>query len=469
MPYPKETLLTTFRPRRRVVVTGVGMITSLGLNTRTTWEALLASQSRIRYREDRETALPTAYKIPVASIDQAAFKQLVDQNTYPNARLKRNLQRMDLFIQYGMQAAREAILDAKLDTITVENPEKACRIGVSIGSGIGGLHTIEAQHLNLIDASVDGGGLHKAAKQYFNLPEKRSKKINPFFIPGTVINMLSGLVSMMYSFKGPNLALVTACTTGTHNIGLGARFISYGDADIMIVGGAEHASTDLGIAGFSACRALATTSVQEASVENAARRASRPWNRDRNGFVLGDGAGVLVLESYEHAKARNAPIYAELCGFGMSADAYDLTAPPENGEGAVLAMTKALADACLSPENIDYINAHATSTQVGDIAELNAIQQVFGAHTYRLAISATKSMTGHMLGAAGGIEAGICVLAIRDQIAPPTINLDQPDVACDPKIDLVPHSAKAMLINRVLSNSFGFGGTNGSLIFGKMC
>lgn len=411
--------------KHRVVVTGLGMVTALGTNVPTTWKAILGSKSGAQsIRHFDASNLPCQFSAFIENFQLATFSN----------RIAKILRKTDLFIQYGMNAAREAILDAGL--ALTENLDDANRIGVSVGSGIGGLSLIEQQHLNLQEIGF--------------------RRVSPFFIPGTIINMVSGLISIEYGFKGPNLATVTACTTGTHNIGLAARLIAYGDADVMVAGGTEMASTPLGMAGFAACRALSTRNADPA-------RASRPWDQDRDGFVLGDGAGVLVLESYEHAKARGAHIYAELRGFGMSADAHDMTSPAPNGEGASQAMRRALQDAEMTPEVVDYINAHATSTQLGDIAELQAIKNTFADHANQLLVSATKSMTGHLLGAAGAIEAAFCGLAIRDHIAPPTINLDKPSEGCD--LNLVPHIPQEKHIKVALSNSFGFGGTNGSLIF----
>ena len=340
---------------------------------------------------------------------------------------------MDPFMHYGFAAAADALKDSGLEV----TPANAHRIGVSMGAGIGGLDTIE--------------------ENYRKYAETQSpKKISPFFVPGSIINMISGHVSIQFKLTGPNIATVTACTTSTHAIGLAARLIQYGDADVMIAGGAEMATTPLGLGSFAQARALSTRN-------DDPQRASRPWDRDRDGFVLSDGAGAILLEEYEHAKARGARIYAELAGFGMSGDAHHITAPPEDGEGARLAMANALADAHLNPDEIQYVNAHATSTDLGDRAETSAMKRCFGAHAQKVAVSSTKSMTGHLLGAAGVVEAIFSVLAIRDQVAPPTINLDNPGEGCD--LDYVPHEARRMPIRVALSNSFGFGGTNGTLIF----
>jgi 3-oxoacyl-[acyl-carrier-protein] synthase II len=348
----------------------------------------------------------------------------------------KELRRMDLFMHYGYAAAADALKDSGI----IVTPENAARIGVAMGAGIGGLDTIE--------------------ENYRKYSETHSpKKISPFFVPGSIINMISGHVSIQFGLKGPNIATVTACTTSTHSIGLAARLIQYGDADMMIGGAGEMATTPLGLGSFSQARALSTRN-------DDPQRASRPWDRDRDGFVLSDGAGALMLEEYEHAKARGARIYAELVGFGMSGDAHHITAPPEDGEGARLAMANAMKDAKLNPDDVQYVNAHATSTDLGDRAETIAMKRYFGDHAYKMAVSSTKSMTGHLLGAAGAVEAIFSVLAIRDQVAPPTINLDAPSDDCD--LDYVPHTARSMPITVALSNSFGFGGTNGSLIFRKL-
>ena len=343
---------------------------------------------------------------------------------------RKEARRLDRFIQYGLIAGIQAVHDAGLD-----DTANGDRIGVAIGSGIGGINTIEATHSTCLDR---GPG-----------------RVSPFFVPSSIINMIAGKLSMMYDFRGPNLAVVTACTTGTHNIGLGMRAIEYGDADVMVVGGAEQATSPVTVAGFASMKALSTRNDDPES-------ASRPWDRDRDGFVLGDGAGVLVLEEYERARARGANVYCELAGFGMSADAYHITSPPDDGHGAVASMRNALADAQLGPDEVDYINAHGTSTPQGDIAETLSIKAVFGEST-RVAVSSTKSMIGHLLGAAGAVEAIFSVLAVANDVAPPTINLDNPDAECD--LDYVPHTAREMSIGTALSNSFGFGGTNGTLIF----
>ena len=348
---------------------------------------------------------------------------------------KKDSRKMDTFIHYGVAAGIQAIRDAGLE-ITDDNAE---RIGVSVGSGIGGLPGIEKNYA----AYLKGG----------------PRKISPFFVPANIINMISGNLSIMFGLKGPNIAMVTACTTGTHSIGEAARIINYGDADVMLAGGAEMATTHTGLGGFAAAKALSTRN-------DDPQAASRPWDRDRDGFVLGDGAGVMVLEEYEHAKTRGARIYAEVKGYGMSGDAYHMTQPSINGEGAARCMRSALRDAGLSVDQVDYVNAHGTSTPAGDVAEVSAIKSALGDHAYKTAVSSTKSMTGHLLGAAGGIEAIFSVLALRDQVAPPTINQFTPDPECD--LDFVPGQAREMRIQVAMSNSFGFGGTNGSLVFTKL-
>ena len=409
---------------RRVVVTGLGMLTALGSSVEKTWAGILAGQSGIR---------------PIDHFDTSAFSTqfagIVNDFVVEDYLPAKEARRVDDFIQYGLAAGQQALVDSGL-VITELNAD---RVGVAVGSGIGGLTTIEDGHRSLLE-----GG---------------PRKISPFFVPGSIINMAAGLLSIRHGLKGPNFSVTTACTTATHSIGLAARLIASGDADAMLAGGTEKASTPLGLGGFGAARALSTRN-------DDPTRASRPFDKDRDGFVLGDGAGVLMLEEYEHAKARGARIYAELIGFGMSGDAYHMTAPPENGAGAAAAMANALRNAGIRPDEVDYINAHGTSTPAGDVAESQAIMQVFGEHAQRLAVSSTKSMVGHLLGAAGGVEAIFSVLALRDQIAPPTINLDNPDPACT--LDYVPHQARAMKITVVLSNSFGFGGTNGSLLFRRL-
>ena len=408
--------------RRRVVVTGLGMVTSLGADVASTWSHILQGKSGISNIDHFD-----------ASQYRTRFAGLVRDFKAEDYLPAKELRRYDEFMHYGIAAGVQAIADAEL-TVT---PENASRIGVALGSGIGGLTTIETNHQLLMQKS----------------------KISPFFVPGSIINMAAGLLAIRYGLKGPNIALTTACTTATHCIGLAARLIAYGDADVFVAGGAEKASSPLGIAGFSSAQALSTRN-------DNPQTASRPFDKDRDGFVLGDGAGIVILEEYEHALKRGAKIYAELVGFGMSDDAFHITAPPETGEGAAAAMSNALRDAQLEPSAVDYINAHGTSTPAGDVAESRAIESVFGEHATKLAVSSTKSMIGHLLGAAGAVEAIFSVLAIRDNIAPPTINLDNPDPACC--LDYVPHQARAMKIDVALSNSFGFGGTNGSLIFKRI-
>lgn len=410
--------------RKRVVVTGLGLLTPVGNTVKDAWDNIVAGKSGAQLIEHFDTsAFATRFSAPVKAFDL---------EPYMNPKEGR---KMDLFIQYGMVAAMQAIKDAGLE-VTEEN---ATRIGCAIGSGIGGLPMIERTH-DLLNASGP-------------------RKVSPFFVPGSIINMIAGNLAIKYGFRGPNIAITTACTSGTHNIGHAMRMIQYGDADIMIAGGAEMATTPLGIAGFSAARALSTRN-------DNPQAASRPWDRDRDGFVLGEGAGILVIESYESAKARGAKIYCELAGFGMSDDAYHMTAPPENGAGAALSMQNAMNDAGMNADDIHYINAHGTSTPAGDIAESNAAKTVLGSSSSQVRMSSTKSMIGHLLGAAGAVEAAFCVLAIRDQVAPPTINLDNPSEGCD--LNYVAHQAQPCLIKGAISNSFGFGGTNGSLVFRQM-
>ncbi|SEI39010.1 3-oxoacyl-[acyl-carrier-protein] synthase II [Allopseudospirillum japonicum] len=411
-------------PRKRVVVTGLGLVTPLGNDVNTTWEGIVAGRSGIAPIEHFDASkFSTRFGGQIKDFDIGAYLPVKDAR------------KMDLFIQYGIAAASQAIFDAGLEC----TPENADRIGVAIGSGIGGLPMIEKNH-QLLERSGP-------------------RKISPFFVPGSIINMISGNLAIKYGFRGPNIAITTACTTGTHNIGYSARTIAYGDADVMVCGGAEMATTPLGLGGFAAARALSTRNEDPCA-------ASRPWDKDRDGFVLADGAGVVVLEEYEYAKARGARIYAELVGFGMSDDAYHMTAPPEDGRGAAAAMANCLRDAQINPEVVDYINAHGTSTPAGDIAESQAVERVLGSAAQKVAVSSTKSMIGHLLGAAGAVEAVFSVLAIRDQVAPPTINLETPDEGC--RLDYVPHQARSMKIDYALSNSFGFGGTNGSLLFTKL-
>lgn len=410
--------------RRRVVVTGLGMLTGLGNTVESTWAGIVAGKSGISLIDHFDT---TNHSTRFAGIVRD-----FDVEAYMPAKEAR---RLDEFIQYGIAAGLQAFQDAGL-VVTADN---APRIGVSVGSGIGGLSSIERNKEVLM---ADG-----------------PRKISPFFVPGSIINMAAGMLAIRLGLKGPNIALATACTTGTHCIGLAARMIAYGDADVMLAGGAEKGSSPLGMAGFSAARALSTRN-------DNPQAASRPWDRDRDGFVLGDGAGVIVLEEYEHAVARGARIYAELIGFGMSDDAFHMTAPSENGEGAAASMRNALRDAGIEPKAVQYVNAHGTSTEAGDVAESQAIESVFGEHARQLAVSSTKSMVGHLLGAAGAVEAIFSVLAIVNNVAPPTINLDNPAEGCN--LDYVPNKARAMPIDVALSNSFGFGGTNGSLVFRRV-
>ena len=409
--------------KRRIVVTGLGIVSPVGNHPHEAWQNILAGRSGIAPLDHFDT---TGFSVRIGG----SIRNLALDDYIP----KKDRKKMDPFIHYGLAAGIQAFADSGLE-VTEAN---AARIGVAIGSGIGGLPGIE-RGTRLFDAGGPG-------------------RISPFYVPSNIINMISGHLSIRYGLKGPNFAIVTACTTGTHNIGDAARLIEYGDADVMFAGGAEMATSPTGLAGFASARALSRRNDEP-------ERASRPWDRDRDGFVLSDGAGVMALEEYEHAKRRGARIYAELAGYGMSADAHHMTAPPENGESAALCMENALRNAGLSHEAVDYINAHGTSTPAGDIAETRALKKVFRERAKSLAISSTKSMTGHLLGAAGGVEAIFSVLAIRDQVAPPTINLDHPDPACD--LDYVPHAAREMKIHTVLSNSFGFGGTNGTLIFKK--
>jgi 3-oxoacyl-[acyl-carrier-protein] synthase II len=410
--------------KRRVVITGLGIVSPVGLNLKESWDNIVAGISGVTPIDEFDTS---DYSVTIA----ATVKNFEGTVAIP----KKDLKKMDTFIQYGLVAAEEALIDSGLE-ITEENAD---RIGVAIGSGIGGLPMIEANHSKLVNSGP--------------------RKISPFFVPGSIINMISGNFSIKHGIKGPNISIVTACSTGTHSIGEAARIIAYGDADVMIAGGAEKASSPLGIAGFAAARALSTRNDDPTG-------ASRPWDKDRDGFVLGDGAGVLVLEEYESAKVRGAKIYAEVAGFGYNSDAYHMTMPVADGSGAAKCMLNALRDAGLNPSDVDYVNAHGTSTPAGDIAETNAIKAAFGPHASEVAISSTKSMTGHLLGAAGGIEAVFSVMAIQDQVAPPTINLENPGEGCD--LDYVPNTARNMEIDVTVSNSFGFGGTNGTLVFKKL-
>jgi 3-oxoacyl-[acyl-carrier-protein] synthase II len=408
---------------RRVVVTGMGMVSPVGHTVDETWSNILQGRSGAALIESFDTsAYSTRFSASVKNFDISPYLA------------EKEARKQDVFVQFGMVAGMQAMQDSGLE-VTEEN---APRIGCSIGSGIGGIGQIE-KNTEIIRTSGP-------------------RRVSPFFVPGSIINMISGNLSVKYNLQGPNLAVVTACTSGTHNIGLGARLIALGDADAMLVGGAEMATTPVGLGGFAAARALSTRNDDPV-------RASRPWDKDRDGFVLGDGAGVIMLEEYESAKARGAKIYAELRGFGMSGDAHHMTLPPENGRGAAASMSNAINDAGIALDKISYINAHGTSTHAGDLAESRAIESVFGSTASQVAVSSTKSMIGHLLGAAGAVEAIFSILALRDQVAPPTINLDQPDEGCT--LNYVPHTAQERVIHSTLSNSFGFGGTNGSLLFCK--
>ena len=407
--------------RRRVVVTGLGIISPVGIGIAAAWSSIVAGKSGIGPITHFDAGtFPTRIAGEVKDFDVAKWLS------------PKEARRFDAFIHFGLAAAIDALKDSGIDL----DRERREQVGVCIGSGIGGLPLIEDTH----NAMLAGG----------------TRKISPFFVPGTIINMISGQLSIMYGLKGPNLAVVTACTTANHCIGEAGRLIEYGDADVMIAGGAEATISKLGVGGFCAARALSTRN-------DAPEQASRPWDRDRDGFVLGEGAGVLVLEEYEHAQRRGARIYCELAGYGMSADAHHITAPCEDGEGAARCMVNAMRNGRVNPDEVDYVNAHGTSTPLGDIAETIAVKRCFGEHAGKLAVSSTKSMTGHLLGAAGGIEAIFSALAMQHQIAPPTINLASQDPQCD--LDYVPNTARNMKIKVVLSNSFGFGGTNGSLVF----
>ena len=407
--------------KRRVVITGLGMLTPVGNTVEESWKNIVAGKSGIA---------------PITAFDATDFSARISgsvKNFDPTDYLTvKEVKKMDIFIHFGIAAGIQALDDSGFE-VTEEN---AFRVGVAIGSGIGGLPTIEKNR----DAFVAGG----------------PRKISPFFVPSSIINMVSGNLSIMRGLKGPNISIVSACTTGAHNIGDAARMISYGDADVMVAGGAEMATSALGVGGFAAARALSTRN-------DDPEAASRPWDRDRDGFVLGDGAGVVVLEEYEMAKQRGANIYCELVGYGMSGDAYHMTAPSQGGEGAARCMVNAMNDAGLNAEDIDYINAHGTSTPAGDLAETNAVKLAMGEHAYKLVVSSTKSMTGHLLGAAGGIEAIFSILALRDQVVPPTINLENQDPECD--LDFVANTARDMKLSVTMSNSFGFGGTNGTCVF----
>jgi 3-oxoacyl-[acyl-carrier-protein] synthase II len=402
----------------------MGMVCPVGLTVQESWQNILAGKSGIRPLEHFDvSAFPTRFGGSVWGFDAS------------NYIAPKEAKKMDPFIHYGLAAGKQAIEDSGIE-VTEEN---APRIGVAIGSGIGGLTGIEKGH----DAFLKGG----------------PRKISPFFVPSNIINMISGNLSIMYGLQGPNIAIVTACSSATHSIGESARIIEYGDADVMVAGGSEMATSTTGLGGFSAARALSTRNDDPAT-------ASRPWDRDRDGFVLSDGAGVVVLEEYEHARARGARIYAEVTGYGMSGDAYHMTSPAKGGEGASRCMDNAMRNAGVNSTDIDYINAHGTSTPAGDAAETQAVKRCFGDRAYKLAVSSTKSMTGHLLGAAGGIEAIFTVLALCDQVAPPTINYTTPDPDCD--LDYVPNEARPMKINVAITNSFGFGGTNGTLVLRRL-
>ena len=406
---------------RRVAVTGIGLLSPVGIGTEETWSGVLAGKSGI--------GRITAFDASAFACQIAGEIRNFDPQQYIE---KKEIKKMGRFIQFAIAASEFALKSSGLEI----QAEEAERAGVFIGSGIGGFEVIEREHQTLLSQGP--------------------RRISPFFIPAAIINLASGYVSIRTGAKGPNSATATACTTGAHCVGDSFRIIQHGDADVMICGGTEACITTLGIGGFAAMRALSTRNDEP-------ERASRPWDRDRDGFVVGEGAGILVLEELEHAKRRGARILAEMAGYGMSADAFHVTSPPENGDGAFRVMRIAMRDAGIGPEQVDYINAHGTSTEVGDRVESVAVKRAFGEHAYKLSVSSTKSMTGHLLGGAGGLEAGLTVLAIRDQIAPPTINLEHPDEGCD--LDYVPNKPKPRLINCALSNSFGFGGTNGALIF----
>ena len=407
------------------MATGLGLLTPLGTDLDSSWEAVKAGRSGIAPIDPAEAG----FDVGAFSTRFGGLVKGFDCTAYIEAKEAR---RMDVFVQYGIAAGLQAMQDAGLSADNM-NPERA---GVAVGSGIGGITSIEETAILIRDSGP--------------------RRVSPFFVPGSIINMISGILSIRLDLRGPNIAVVTACTTGTHNIGLAADMIRNGQAEVMLAGGAEKSTSPVGLGGFCAARALSTRNDEP-------QRASRPWDKERDGFVLSDGAGVLVLEELEHARRRGARIYAELTGFGMSGDAYHITSPAEGGTGAMLCMRNALASAGINADEVDYINAHGTSTKAGDIAETEAVKGVFGDHARKLPVSSTKSMLGHLLGAAGAVEAIICILALRDQVVPPTINLDTPDDGCD--LDYVPHSSRDCALNVTLSNSFGFGGTNGSLIF----
>ena len=411
--------------KRRVVVTGLGIVSPVGNDVRSTWGSIVAGRSGIAPVSRFDTTkFPTHFGGEIRELDLAQYMS------------PKEARRMDAFMQYGVVAGVQAMRDSALAVTEANSP----RIGVLMGSGMGGLESIEDTYNKFLETHSP-------------------KKVSPFFIPASIINLVSGHLSIAFNLTGPNLAVATACTTSTHAIGLAARLIQYGDVDAMLAGGSEMATCVTGMSGFAQAKALSQRNADP-------QGASRPWDKDRDGFVMGDGAGAMMLEEYEQAKARGAKIYAEVQGFGMSGDAFHVTAPPENGEGARKAMVNALSDAKINAGQVQYVNAHATSTELGDRAETTAIHRAFGPAAAKLAVSSTKSMTGHLLGAAGVVEAIFCVLALRDQIAPPTINLDQPGEGCD--LDYVPKHARQMAIEYALSNSFGFGGTNGSLIFRRI-
>ena len=409
--------------KRRVVVTGLGLVTPVGNDVKTTWENILAGKSGIR--------AVTSFDISKFSVRFGGTIEDFDITDYISLKESR---KMDPFIHYGMAAGIQAVRDSGLET-TEENAE---RIGVAIGAGIGGIYTIE--------------------NNYHTYLEKGPRRISPFFVPSAIINMVAGNLSIMYGYKGPNIAIVSACSTGAHNIGDAVRMIQYGTVDAMVAGGSEYATTPIGIGGFAAARALSTRN-------DDPQAASRPWDKERDGFVLGDGAGVMMVEELEHARARGAKIYAEIVGVAMNSDAFHMTSPSPNGAGAGRCMELALEDAGMDKEKVDYINAHGTSTPAGDAAETNGIKSAFGEHAKQLCVSSTKSMIGHLLGAAGGVEAIFATLALQDQVVPPTINYTTPDPECD--LDYVPNTAREMELNVTMSNSFGFGGTNGTLVFKK--
>ena len=406
---------------RRVVITGMGIVSPVGNTVASAWENIKAGRSGIGPIERFDTeAFSVRFGGEIRDFDVEAYLA------------RKDARKMDPFIHYGIAAAVDALFDAGIE-ITEDNAE---RIGVSVGSGIGGIHSIEEGHKSFLQSGP--------------------RKISPFFIPSAIINMVSGNLSILLGAKGPNVATVTACTTATHNIGISGRMIAYGDADVMIAGGAEFATTPTGLGGFAAARALSTRNDDPSA-------ASRPWDQDRDGFVLGDGAGILILEEYAHARRRGAPIYAELAGFGMSGDAHHMTLPADSGEGAQRCMALALKDAGMNADEVHYINAHGTSTKAGDRAEVHAVLNTFGEQARKIPVSSTKSMTGHLLGAAGGVESVFTLLAMRDSVLPPTINLENPDA--DLNMDFVPNQAREKKITGALSNSFGFGGTNGTIIF----